>query len=125
MVWAANDAMTGLAGGPLEGRFLSALFVDGDAASGKVVDAAADADTADGLRWTARLARDGGAFPVEVHAKPLPGWAGSGGAILVFGNAPAASVDEQVRARLLEQAAVLEHAPVGIVVTLPNRVKSW
>jgi diguanylate cyclase (GGDEF)-like protein/PAS domain S-box-containing protein len=63
--------------------------------------------------------------PVEVRAQPLPPSAGIAGATFVFSELPDAG-DElgERRSALLEQAAVLEHAPVGIVVTLPHLVKS-
>jgi diguanylate cyclase (GGDEF)-like protein/PAS domain S-box-containing protein len=75
-------------------------------------------------RWSGLLAVGGMEIPVEVRARPLPPDAGIAGATFVFGELPGASqAPGEQRSTRLEQA-VLEHAPVGIVVTLPHMVKS-
>jgi diguanylate cyclase (GGDEF)-like protein/PAS domain S-box-containing protein len=113
MVWAANEALERLLGTPLEGRTLAALFSERSAGQ-----AAREASLAlaGERRWSGLLAAGGNALPVEVRAQPLTPGAGIAGATFVF--------SELQGSTMLEQAAVLEHAPVGIVVTLPHLVKS-
>jgi diguanylate cyclase (GGDEF)-like protein/PAS domain S-box-containing protein len=120
MVWAANEALERLLGVALEGRMLAALFRDGDA-----VLAAREAGLAPASerRWSGLLAAGGKDLPVEVRARPLPPGAGIAGATFVFSELAVPARDPQ-RSTMLEQAAVLQHAPVGIVVTLPHLVKS-
>jgi diguanylate cyclase (GGDEF)-like protein/PAS domain S-box-containing protein len=130
MVFAANGALTVLAGRALEGLPLAALF-----------HGAAPAQLAQALfgqqSWRAQLALGASIVATDVHACPL---AAGDGATFVFNPlhaafpgtvvapavniAPDTAAVDTVRARLLEQAAVLEHAPVGIVVTLPHQVQS-
>jgi diguanylate cyclase (GGDEF)-like protein/PAS domain S-box-containing protein len=114
MIWAANDALERLLGAPLEGRMLGTLFSERSAGQAALEASLALAGE---RHWNGLLAAGGTNLPVEVRARPLPPEAGSAGVTLVF----SASV---LRNTLLEQAAVLEHAPVGIVVTLPHLVKS-
>ncbi|MGJ7917522.1 EAL domain-containing protein [Massilia sp. LXY-6] len=125
MVWAANDALERLFGAPLEGLTLPALFSQDCA--GQAACEAGLALTAE-RRWNGMLAAGGKEVPVEVRALPLPPHAGIPGATFVFGEAdvpaPGRGTEGVSRSTLLEQAAVLEHAPVGIVVTLPHLVKS-
>jgi len=124
VVWAANPAMEALAGTPLAGRALVELFCPHSAAVAGIVLA----PETEG-RWDAVLAAAAGQPErvVEVRTKPLPAQAGRG-ATFVFApscNAHAvAEAETALRGTLLEQATVLEHAPVGIVVTLPHLVKS-
>jgi diguanylate cyclase (GGDEF)-like protein/PAS domain S-box-containing protein len=124
MVWAANPAMMELAGRPLDGRALLELF-DADQLTSAAIGIASAQHVAQEGRWEAVLAA-GTAQPgrvVEVHAKPLP--AGTGpGATFVFGSACRSAADADLHGTLLRQATMLEHAPVGIVVTLPHLVKS-
>jgi diguanylate cyclase (GGDEF)-like protein/PAS domain S-box-containing protein len=110
VVWAATEALERLLGVPLEGRMLAALFSERSAGQ-----AAREASLAlaGERRWSGLLAAGADALPVEVRARPL---APGAGATFVF--------SELLRSTMLEQAAVLEHAPVGIVVTLPHLVKS-
>jgi diguanylate cyclase (GGDEF)-like protein/PAS domain S-box-containing protein len=126
MVWAANEALERLLGAPLEGRMLPALFNE---------DSAREAALEAGLalaserRWSGTLAAGAnGGLAVEVRARPLPPAAGIPGATFVFGESfvpgQARGAEGVSRSTMLEQAAVLEHAPVGIVVTLPHLVKS-
>jgi len=125
VVWAANPAMVELVGGPLEGRALRELF-DMDALTAPAALAIASSQTlAREGRWEAVLAA-GTAQPgraVEVRAKPLPAACGAG-ATFVFGPACRSETDADLRGTVLRQATVLEHAPVGIVVTLPHLVRS-
>ena len=119
MIWAANEALEGLLGAPLEGRTLPALFCERSVPQALHESALAP----DGeRRWSGVLAAGARAVAVEVRARPLPPDAGIAGATFVFGELPGSGQADQ-RARM-EQAAVLEHAPVGIVVTLPHLVKS-
>ena len=124
MVWAANEAFERLLGGAAEGRMLPSLFCEGSAAR-----AANEAGLAlvGERRWNGLLAAAGGSeLAVEVRALPLPPHAGIAGATFVFTGLPALSqeIPGALSSTQLEQAAVLEHAPVGIVVTLPHLVKS-
>jgi diguanylate cyclase (GGDEF)-like protein/PAS domain S-box-containing protein len=130
MVWAANEALERLLGAPLAGRRLPALF---SADSAEQAEIEAGLALAGERRWSGLLAAtDGNGYgeglPVEVRAQPLPAAAGIAGATFVFGEAAAPGEAHGgrgvLRSTLLEQAAVLEHAPVGIVVTLPHLVKS-
>jgi len=125
MVSAANAAMVALAGRPVEGCALLELF-DPDRLTQAAALAIVSAQTlAQEGRWEAVLAA-GTAKPgkvVEVRAKPLPAFAGPG-ATFVFGPACRSPDDAELRGTVLRQATVLEHAPVGIVVTLPHLVKS-
>jgi diguanylate cyclase (GGDEF)-like protein/PAS domain S-box-containing protein len=125
VVWAANPAMVELAGGRPEGRMLRDLF-DMDALTAPAALAIVSAHTpAREGRWEAVLSA-GTALAgraVEVRAKPLPAAFG-GGATFVIGAACRSDAAADLRGTVLRQATVLEHAPVGIVVTLPHLVKS-
>ncbi len=123
MVWAANAAMVELAGGPVEGLPLPALFC-GRSAEGSAAEIRLA--LAGPRRWHALLRQGNERQQVEVRAQPLPPAAG-GGATFVFheiGPGPAPLRGSE-RATMRQHAAVLEHAPVGIVVTLPDLVKSF
>jgi diguanylate cyclase (GGDEF)-like protein/PAS domain S-box-containing protein len=130
MVWAANAAMVDMIGAPLEGRPLLSLFC---ARSANEAAAAIRQALGGARRWHGLVARASQELAVEVRAQPLPASAGIGGATFVFHDAPspcATACPGQVPAlpgqsAALEHAAVLEHAPVGIVVTLPDLVKSF
>jgi PAS domain-containing protein len=120
MVWSANAAMIELAGGEVDGRSLPELFHVPAVAAAEVRLALAGE-----RRWSGILAGGLEARAVEVRARPLPLATGSAGATFVFTELQMpAEAQAGLRARLLEQATVLEHAPVGIVVTLPHLVKS-
>jgi len=125
MVWAANEALERLLGAPLEGRMLPALFCEDSARQAALEAGLALAGE---RRWSGLLAAGDKDLAVEVRAHPLPPQAGIPGATFVFSEsfAPgqAQGAEGLSRSTLLEQAAVLEHAPVGIVVTLPHLVKS-
>jgi diguanylate cyclase (GGDEF)-like protein/PAS domain S-box-containing protein len=116
MVWAANEAFERLTGAPGEGRLLADLFA---APSASQAAREAGLALAGERHWSAVLAVDGRELAVEVRAQPLPPKAGIAGATFVFGE-----LADTSRSTQLEKAAVLEHAPVGIVVTLPHLVKS-
>ncbi|CAH0287938.1 putative signaling protein CC_0091 [Massilia sp. Bi118] len=125
MIWAANEALERLLGAALEGRRLPVLFCERSRPQ-----AGHEAGLALGgeRRWSGLLAAGGLEVPVEVRARPLPAAAGIAGATFVFCELPgathAAGAEGALRSVQLEQAMVLEHAPVGIVVTLPHLVKS-
>ena len=125
VVWTANSAMAELVGGPLDGRALLDLF-DMDALTAPAALAIVSPQTlAREGRWEAVLAAGTtlAGMAVEVRAKPLPESCGAG-ATFVFGPACRSDADADLRGTVLRQATVLEHAPVGIVVTLPHLVKS-
>ena len=125
VVWAANHAMIDLAGAPLEGRALLGLFAPDALTAPAAAAIASNHNVAREGRWEAVLA-SGTLLPgrvVEVRAKPLPPGLGPG-ATFVFGGASRDAVDADLHGTLLRQATVLEHAPVGIAVTLPHLVKS-
>jgi diguanylate cyclase (GGDEF)-like protein/PAS domain S-box-containing protein len=120
IVWAANAAMDELAGSPVEGRALSALFCVAGIAAAEIRQALAGERFWEGLLACGPVGRR-----VKVRGRALPPMSGIAGATFVFSelrmpiDAPGA-----LRARLMEQATMLEHAPVGIAVTLPHLVKS-
>jgi len=121
-IWAANAALLELAGGAVEGRPLVSLFCAHTAAAMAVEIRLALAGE---RRWDALVDRGPQGRPVEVRAKPLPPGVGGAGATFVFGDVLTFDDGQAaLRGRLLEQAAVVEHAPVGIAVTLPELVKS-
>jgi diguanylate cyclase (GGDEF)-like protein/PAS domain S-box-containing protein len=119
MVWAANEALERLLGAGLDGRMLAALFIEGSAGQAALEASLALADE---RRWRGLLAAGDKGLAVEVRARPLPCGAGIAGATFVFSELQ--DPQGELRSTLLEQAAVLEHAPVGIVVTLPHLIKS-
>jgi diguanylate cyclase (GGDEF)-like protein/PAS domain S-box-containing protein len=125
MIWAANEALERLLGVVLEGTMLPALFCERSRPQ-----AAHEAGLASGAerRWSGLLAAGELEVPVEVRARPLPPEAGIAGATFVFGELPGArpsrGAEGALRSVQLEQAVILEHAPVGIVVTLPHLVRS-
>jgi diguanylate cyclase (GGDEF)-like protein/PAS domain S-box-containing protein len=121
-IWGANAALVELAGGAVEGRPLVSLFCARTAAA---MAAEIHLSMVGERRWNASITHGGEERPVEVRAKPLPSGAGMAGAIFVFGDVLTAGDGQAaLRARLLEQAAVVEHAPIGIAVVLPDLVKS-
>jgi diguanylate cyclase (GGDEF)-like protein/PAS domain S-box-containing protein len=121
-IWAANAALVELAGGAVDGRPLVSLFCAHMAAALAVE---IRLSLAGERRWDALIAQGAQGRPVEVRAKPLPPGAGIAGAVFVFGDVLTFGDGQAaLRGRLLEQAAVVEHAPVGIAVTLPDLVKS-
>jgi diguanylate cyclase (GGDEF)-like protein/PAS domain S-box-containing protein len=125
MVWAANPAMLELAGMPLEGRMLLGLFEPDAITAAAALAIASVRNVAREGRWEAVLAAGTGqpGKVVEVRAKPLPAAHGAG-ATFVFGPACRSAAEADLRGTVLRQATVLEHAPVGIVVTLPRLVKT-
>ena len=121
-IWAANAALVELAGGEVEGRPLVSLFCPRTAAAMAVEIRLSQAGE---RRWDGLVEHGTTGRPVEVRAKPLPRGAGIAGATFVFGDVLTFGDGQAaLRGRLLEQAAVVEHAPVGIAVTLPDLVKS-
>ncbi|ALK99456.2 diguanylate cyclase [Massilia sp. WG5] len=122
MVWAANAALEELLGAAPEGRMLAGLFCEPSMPQAAHESRLAPASE---RRWNGLLAAGDRNVPVEVRARPLPPDAGIPGATFVFGELPGAGLaPDAQRSVQLEQAAVIEHAPVGIVVTLPHLVKS-
>ncbi|HEX8784624.1 MAG TPA: diguanylate cyclase, partial [Telluria sp.] len=120
MVWAANAAMVDLVGVEIEGRNMAELFAVPGAAAIEIRLALAGE-----RRWGGQLARAGSGIALDIHSRPLPPAGGIAGATFVFAELPVSNeVQHGLRTRLLEQATVLEHAPVGIAVTLPHLVKS-
>jgi len=117
IICAANDAMTTLAGKPLEGRPLADLFPAS-------VPATPRSGFGTERTWRTEIVAGDQLLAVDVHARPLPAGAGATFVVTPVATAELATAVATVRARLLEQAAVLEHAPVGIVVTLPHLVRS-
>jgi diguanylate cyclase (GGDEF)-like protein/PAS domain S-box-containing protein len=122
MVWAANEAFERLLGAPAEGRTLATLFCERSAPQ---AEREAGLALLSERRWSGRLGAEGSELAVEVRTRPLPPQAGIAGATFVFSEL-AGGQDTQagLSSTQLEQLAVLEHAPVGIVVTLPHLVKS-
>ena len=130
MVTAANAAMLELSGVPLIGQPLHALFEADSITDAAAVAIASGRSPAQDGRWEAVLAA-ASAQPgrvVEVRARSLPSGSGAtfvfGAACSSTGSATAAGIEDELRGTLLRQATVLDHAPVGIAVTLPHLVKS-
>ena len=131
MVWAANAALADLVGvdrARLEGRPMLSLFA---ARTAGAAAAQMRRSLSGERRWHALLDCAGRDLAVEVRARPLPAAAGIQGATFVFHDAPDPCIKacpgqapHAPGATALEHAAVLAHAPVGIVVTLPDLVKS-
>ncbi|MFC5480705.1 EAL and GGDEF domain-containing protein [Massilia suwonensis] len=121
MVIAANAAMSALAGEPLAGRSLLDLFRG--AAAQQAADELRAAVSAE-RHWRATLSVGGKAIAADVRAKPLPAGWGLPGASFVFTDLGALeNGQEALRKTMLEQQAILDHAPVGIVFTKPGLLK--
>ena len=119
---AANAALEELVGGAVAGRPLASLFCPRTGAAAAVE---IRLSLSGERRWDALIEGAPQGRPVEVRGKPLPPDAGLAGATFVFGDVLTFGDGQAaLRGRLLEQAAVVEHAPVGIAVTLPDLVKS-
>ncbi|QJD98742.1 EAL domain-containing protein [Massilia forsythiae] len=125
-ITAANDAMAVLAGVPLLGRPLATLLEAGSADGMESAHARIGLARHEEDCWEGVLSGAGGAMAVEVRSRPLPAASGepAAGATFVFSRAARGAGLPALRGTLLEQAAVAEHAPVGIVVTLPHLIKS-
>jgi diguanylate cyclase (GGDEF)-like protein/PAS domain S-box-containing protein len=122
MIWAANAALVELVGGDVVGRALVSLFCPRTAAEMAVE---IRLSLSGERRWDGLIEYGTTGRPVEVRAKPLAHESGTAGATFVFGDVLTFGDGQAaLRGRLLEQAAVVEHAPVGIAVTLPDLVKS-
>jgi diguanylate cyclase (GGDEF)-like protein/PAS domain S-box-containing protein len=121
MVIAANAAMVLLAGESPAGRSLLDLF-RGRAARQAAVELrkAARAER----HWRGTLNIEGEPLAVEVRSKPLPPDCGARGATFVFTDVSAYERgQEALRKTMVEQQAILRHAPVGIVFTKPGLLK--
>lgn len=121
LVVAANAAMAQLAGESPVGRPLLDLF-EGRAARQAAVELrkAVRAER----RWRGTLQAAGAPLAVEVRSKPLPPEGGARGATFVFTDVSAYERGQQaLRTTMVEQQAILAHAPVGIVFTKPGLLK--
>ena len=121
MVIAANAAMAELAGEAPAGRPLLDLF-RGDAARHAALELG-EAVRAE-RRWRGTLTTRSESLAVEVRSRPLPAVCGVPGASFVFTDVSAYERgQEALRKTMLEQQAILGHAPVGIVFTKPGLLK--
>jgi diguanylate cyclase (GGDEF)-like protein/PAS domain S-box-containing protein len=122
LVFAANPELTEMLGIRIEGHPLLELF------RGRAAQAAAQVQGAfeHERRWDSVLTVGGRDLAVQVRAKPLPAAAGVRGATFVFIDTGAAPHERPaaLHTALIEQRAILENAPVGIVFTQPGRLKS-
>jgi diguanylate cyclase (GGDEF)-like protein/PAS domain S-box-containing protein len=121
MVIAANPAMARLAGESPAGRSLLDLF------SGRAARRAA-VELRKAMRgerhWRGTLDIKGERLAVEVTSKALPPDCGARGASFVFTDVSAYERgQEALRKTMVEQQAILGHAPVGIVFTKPGLLK--
>ncbi|QOL49527.1 sensor domain-containing protein [Massilia litorea] len=121
LVVAANAAMAELAGESPVGRPLLDLF-EGRAARQAAVELrkSVRADR----HWRGTLTVAGAPLAVEVRSKPFPRDGGAPGATFVFTNVSAYERgQEALRITMVEQQAILAHAPIGIVFTKPGLLK--
>jgi diguanylate cyclase (GGDEF)-like protein/PAS domain S-box-containing protein len=121
IVFAANAAMLELAGEPPEGLSLFDLF------SGREARIAA-IELRRAIRrecsWNTVLTVGGAEIAVQVRTKPLPPGAGAPGATFIFTDVSDYERGQQaLRTTMLEQKAILDNAPVGIVFTKPGLLK--
>jgi len=120
VIFAANDALTALLGEPPHGRPLLDLFRGAAAAASASRLPEAVTQPCD---WHGLLALAKGELPVHVRARPLPPGAGAPGATFVFDDISDYEAGrEALRTTLLEQRAIFEHAPVGILFTRSGRL---
>jgi diguanylate cyclase (GGDEF)-like protein/PAS domain S-box-containing protein len=118
MVIAANAAMTELAGESPAGRTLLDLFRGREA---RLAAIELRKSVRRPRHWRTTLHVDGEALVVDVRSRPLPG---GRGATFAFTDLSAYESSEQaLRRTILEQEAILGHAPVGIVFTKPGLLK--
>jgi diguanylate cyclase (GGDEF)-like protein/PAS domain S-box-containing protein len=118
MVIAANAAMTGLAGESPAGRTLLDLFRGREARLAAVELRKSVRRT---RHWRTTLHVDGEPLVVHVCSRPLPG--GRGATFVFTDLSDSERAQEALRRTILEQQAILGHAPVGIVFTKPGLLK--
>jgi diguanylate cyclase (GGDEF)-like protein/PAS domain S-box-containing protein len=121
IAFAANPELEDLLGGPVEGRPLLELFGGRAAHNAARLRAAFERS----IEWDGVVKVGGTGLAVQVRAKPLPASAGVRGATFVFTDIGKFERHQAaLRVALLEQRAILENAPVGILFTLPGLLKS-
>jgi PAS domain S-box-containing protein len=122
MVFAANPELAELLGIDMQGRALVELFRGRAAHAAGRIHAAFDAD----CRWDDVVTVGANELAVQIRAKPLPPAAGVRGASFVFNDLDAVERDRAstLHTALMEQHAILENVPVGIVFTQPGQLKS-
>jgi diguanylate cyclase (GGDEF)-like protein/PAS domain S-box-containing protein len=105
----------------IDGKPLLELFGGRAADTAARLGAAFDA----GLEWDAVLNLGRAQLAVQVRAKPLPASVGVRGATFIFTDIGKYERDHAaLRIALLEQKAMLENAPVGILFTKPGLLKT-
>jgi diguanylate cyclase (GGDEF)-like protein/PAS domain S-box-containing protein len=121
IAFAANPELEDLLGGPVEGRPLLELFRGRAAHNAARLRAAFERS----IEWDGVVKLGATQLAVQVRAKPLPASAGVRGATFVFTDIGKFERNQAaLRVALLEQRAILENAPVGILFTLPGQLKS-
>jgi diguanylate cyclase (GGDEF)-like protein/PAS domain S-box-containing protein len=113
IVVACNRELHSLLGFEVAGKPLLDCFAGAGAAQAAVqLQGACAAER----RWNGVLAASGEEIAVEVRAKPLPAGAGADGATFVFTDIRHFERDQAtLQKMLIEQEAILENAPVGIL----------
>jgi diguanylate cyclase (GGDEF)-like protein/PAS domain S-box-containing protein len=122
MVFAANAELAELLGLEMAGRALVELFRGGAAQAAGHIEAAFERD----CRWDDVVTVGATELTVRVRAKPLPAAAGMRGATFVFNDIDGVERDRAstLHTALIEQRAIFENAPVGIVFSQPGMLKS-
>ena len=121
IAFGANPELEELLGGRVDGRPLLELLRGRSAHNTARLRAAFEG----AIEWEGTVRQGGGSLAVQVRAKPLPACAGVRGATFVFTDIGKFERHQAaLRVALLEQRAILENAPVGILFTLPGQLKS-
>jgi diguanylate cyclase (GGDEF)-like protein/PAS domain S-box-containing protein len=122
MVFAANPELAELLGMDVEGRALVELFRGRAALASGRIQAAFERD----CRWDDVVTVGATELAVRIRAKPLPAAAGVRGATFVFNDIDGGERDRAstLHTALIEQRAIFENAPVGIVFSQPGMLKS-
>jgi diguanylate cyclase (GGDEF)-like protein/PAS domain S-box-containing protein len=122
MVFAANAELAELLGLDMRGRALIELFRGRAAQAAGRIQAAFERD----CRWDDVVTAGAAELAVQVRSKPLPSAAGMRGATFVFNRIDGVERDRAstVHTALVEQRAIFENAPVGIVFSQPGMLKA-
>jgi diguanylate cyclase (GGDEF)-like protein/PAS domain S-box-containing protein len=115
-VFAANAALTALAGAPLLGRALASLFAPREAQALAALTARTLAALRSEQRWDDSFAGAGGALVVQVCATPLPLDVGVAGATFVLTDIDAQHASQaKLRRAVFDMQSIMDNAPLAIV----------